>query len=157
MRRERYRRRLSRHRLTAAARAGAAHKIPTRSRLPKSPAKPTCQTEDEGGRYLLLSWHHPNQSSHARSAKMSPIDVQTKSWYGRTLESPVATKTARAMIATRMPKTAQNIQYLDKATNKTKDGAPLEHPPKVNEKIGAGNTLACSLGERIKLPPTIAV
>src|SRR5260370_3586698 len=118
MRRERYRRRSSRHRLTAAARAGAAHKIPTRSRLPKSPAKPTCQTEDEGGRYLLLSWHHPNQSSHARSAKMSPIDVQTKSWYGRTLESPVATKTARATLATSIPRKAQTNQTRRKAPPK---------------------------------------
>jgi len=88
---------------------------------------------------------------------MSPIDVQTKSWYGRTLESPVATKTARAMIATRMPRRAQNIQSGKKAPNKTKDGAPLEHPPKVNDKIGASNTLACSLGERIELTSAIAV
>src|SRR5258705_5508954 len=108
MRRERYRRRLSRHRLTAAARAGAAHKIPTRSRLPKSPAKPTCQTEDEGGRYLLLSWHHPHQRSHASSAKISPLDVQTTSLYGTTLGSPVGRETARAPIDTRMPTTTLN-------------------------------------------------
>src|SRR5258708_31455116 len=146
MRRERYRRRLSRHRLTAAARAGAAHKIPIRSRLPRSPVKPTCQTEDEGGRYLLLSWHHPNQSSHARSAKMSPIDVQTKSWYGKTLESPVATKTPPAMIATRMPRREQNIQSGKKAPNKTKDGAPLETPPQVNDKIPARTNHTCPLG-----------
>src|SRR5258705_9399393 len=145
MRRERYRRRSSRHRLTAAARAGAAHKIPTRSRLPKSPAKPTCQTEDEGGRYLLLSWHHPNQSSHARSAKMSPIDVQTKSWYGRTLESPVATKTARAIITTRMPRRAENIQSGKKGAKKTKDGEPLVDTPQVNEQIGQRNNLGVSL------------
>src|SRR5258708_35799217 len=109
MRRERYRRRLSRHRLTAAARAGAAHKIPTRSRLPRSPVKPTCQTEDEGGRYLLLSWHHPNQSSHARSAKMTPIDVQTKSWYGRSLERAVATKSASPSLSQMTPRSSNDI------------------------------------------------
>src|SRR5260370_41044033 len=72
-------------------------------------------------------------------------------------ESPVATKTTRARTATAMPRRAQNIQSGKKAPNKTKDGAPLEHPPKVNDKIGASNTLACSLGERIELTSAISL
>src|SRR5258708_26338184 len=71
-------------------------------------------------------------------------------------ESPVATKTTRARTATAMPRRAQNIQSGKKAPNKTKDGAPLEHPPKVDDKIGASNTLACSLGERIQLTSAIS-
>ena len=43
--------------------------------------------------------HCPNHMSHVSVPTTAPIEMLTKSWNGRTLSSPEATKTARAAIA----------------------------------------------------------
>src|SRR5208283_3680370 len=55
------------------------------------------------GRAGRLHAHCPNQASQAIAATTRPSDEQTKSWYGRMLLSPKATKRLRAAIAPKIP------------------------------------------------------
>jgi hypothetical protein len=57
-----------------------------------------------------LHAHCPNQISQVSAATTRPTDEHTKSWNGRTLLSPTATKIPRAAIAPKIPIRAHNIQ-----------------------------------------------
>src|SRR4029077_19219544 len=70
-----------------------------------------------------LHAHCPNQVSQVSAATTKPTDEHTKSWNGRTLLSPTATKIPRAAIAPKIPIRAHNIHAGKNAPNNTKDGA----------------------------------
>ena len=71
-----------------------------------------------------LHAHYPNQMSQVSAATTRPTDEHTKSWNGRKLSSPTATKMPRAAIAPKIPIRAHNIHAGKNAPNSTKDGAP---------------------------------
>src|ERR1700730_4639 len=78
------------------------------------------RTTGSAGRFHA---HCPNQISQVSVATTKPTDEHTKSWNGRTLSSPEATKMPRAAIAPKIPIMAHNIHAGKNAPNSTMDGA----------------------------------
>jgi hypothetical protein len=60
---------------------------------------------------------------------ITPIAVQTASWCGSTLASPLLTKATLARLAPAMPITPHSSHAGKKAPNRSNDGAPLAEQP----------------------------
>src|SRR5262249_6628700 len=82
-----------------------------------------------GALVLAGCFHIPNQSAQTMIATVRPAEAHTSSCIGTNCARPVATMTARAMMAIRIPMPASNIQAGKYAPNKMKDGAPREAQP----------------------------